>query len=60
MIFISLSSKSYFKLAKATFGYNSNSSNTIPPIFTENGHILTDDFDKSCAFNNFAKLHAGN
>ena len=48
-----LNPKSYFKLAKSTFGFTCNSSNVIPPLFSGNGHILTNDLDKASAFNNF-------
>ena len=47
----SVSSKTYFKLAKELFSEASDSS--IPPLVTIGDTIIVDDHDKACAFNEF-------
>ena len=48
-----INSKTYFKLAKETFGFKGKSNSEIPPIVLDDNTILTNDLDKAEAFNNF-------
>ena len=45
--------KKYFNMAKRIIPFKNNDNNDIPPIFTDEGIILTNDLDKAQTFNNF-------
>ena len=48
-----LSPKQYYAVAKKLFPFKGTNSDSIPSLFDEKGSIISNDFDKACAFNNY-------